>query len=211
MTLVWCLANSIEEVLFVGASDVSNSQLSELDASLAIGFDQISTHVRTALDTLDDQPVVATILNRVRPDLGVAMALLVGAQDFHPILMALLNCVLEDVRRVIDDFDAHLILRQIIEYYLQIQNGYKKVRAVFRSITSDTYSGFNISVGRYSTAVAVIKLVTGDKRPAIPSLHVDPISFTGEDLILADSHLVLGSGLQHDAAGFKVRKVAPID
>lgn len=32
--------------------------------------------------------------------------------------MALLNLVKENVRLVVDDFDAHLILGQIIAYYL---------------------------------------------------------------------------------------------
>lgn len=94
------------DVRFEVAADVSHRQLSQLDSSLPIQANNVSSDIGRALVPNDDQAVVAARLDLIAPNLWLTQVLLVCAGHLDAILVRLLNLVVYYVRVVVEDFDA---------------------------------------------------------------------------------------------------------
>ena len=109
------------DVCLFRSADMSLRKLSQFDAGLSVLLDRIAPDVGVALAALDDDPVVAARLDQVLPDFGRAELRSVRARDFDAILVAAFDLVEDQVRLVVVNFDAHLVQIELVRDNLHVR------------------------------------------------------------------------------------------
>ena len=90
-------------------SDDCRGELCQLNASLSIELNEVASDVWAALASPNFNAVVTTLLDEVEPYDGFARIGREG-RDFDAVLVLVLDCVVDDLRSVVADFEASFVL-----------------------------------------------------------------------------------------------------
>ena len=111
------------------------------------------------------------------------------SSDLDTILVTSLDLILNQMRLIIVNFNAHLVQVKRISY--------------------DNCLDIKISVDCCTSTE--VDLVALDPWSALLALNIDTVGVTGDDLIVLNDDFVLRAGLNHDTTGFEMLEVASFD
>jgi hypothetical protein len=93
---------------------VSACHLAELDSSLSIVINNISSNIRFALLTNCVNSVSATRGNSILPNVGNTSGILVVTSNFDTIFMGFLNKVFHNVGFIVLNLDSRVVKAQLV-------------------------------------------------------------------------------------------------